>query len=79
MGAECEMLPTNEVTCIDDRREEEGGVNGGNLGYLYLALATGSKSVIRQRPGRQPPLRPPTSPSFGQRIGLARGAAGAQS
>jgi hypothetical protein len=34
LGAECEMLSTIAVICIDDRREEEGGVNGGNLGYL---------------------------------------------
>lgn len=34
LGAECEMLSTNEVSCIGDRREGERGVNGGNLGYL---------------------------------------------
>ena len=78
LGAECEVLSTNEVSCIDDRREEERGVNGGKPGIL-ITLATGSKSVIRQRPGRQSPLRPPTSPSLGHRIGLARGAAGGQS
>jgi hypothetical protein len=34
LGAECDMLSTNEEACIDDRREEEAGVNGGNPGYL---------------------------------------------
>ena len=63
LSAECEMLSTIAVICIDDRREEEGGGEWWEAGIL-ITLATGSKSVIRQCLGRQPPLRPPTSRSL---------------